>query len=116
MFIKLNLNGKIQVIVSLTMGNNKLDLIGILGEIRSSQSRKFLMLVARYLSVSHPVPITQMFQPSGLVVMSIAATRMHRSLTDFTGYYASYFIHSAFTLTATEVAVLSMLIRLIEDT
>jgi hypothetical protein len=30
-------------------------------------------------------PLNLMFQPSGFVVMSIAATRMHRSLTDFTG-------------------------------
>jgi hypothetical protein len=44
------------------------------------------------MSVSHPVPVTQMFQTPGLVVMSIAATRMHRSLTDFfneSGYCAS---------------------------
>ena len=98
------------------MENNKLDPVGILGKTRSSQSRMFLMLVARYLSVSHPVLITQMFQPSGLVVMSIAATRMHRSLTDFTGYHASYFFRSVLMLTATEVAVLSMPIRLVGGT
>ena len=41
---------------------------------------------------SHLVLAIQMFQTPALIVMSIAATRMYRSLTDFTstsGYYAS---------------------------
>ena len=43
------------------------------------------------MTVSHAVPIIQMFQAPATIVMSIAATRMHRSLTDFShsGYYAS---------------------------
>ena len=43
------------------------------------------------MSISHLFPITQMFQGPATVVMSISATRMHRSLTDFThsGYHAS---------------------------
>jgi hypothetical protein len=72
--------------------------------------------VHRYMSVSHPIPITQMFQPSGFVVMSIAATRMHRSLTDFTGYYASLLFRSVLVLTAAEVAVLLIPIRLVGHT
>ena len=41
------------------------------------------------MSVSHPVFITQIFQFPAVIVMSIAATRMHRSLTDFahSGYH-----------------------------
>jgi hypothetical protein len=43
------------------------------------------------VSVSQPVLITQMFQTPAVIAMSIAATRMHRSLTDFShsGYHTS---------------------------
>ena len=43
------------------------------------------------MSVSHIVFITQMFQTPGLIAMTIAATRMYRSLTDFNNpeYYVS---------------------------
>ena len=35
------------------------------------------------MTVSYPSPFTQMFQTPAVIAMSIAATRMHRSLTDF---------------------------------
>jgi hypothetical protein len=38
-------------------------------------------------------PLNLMFQLSGVVVMSIAATRMHRSLIDFTGNRSSFDTH-----------------------
>jgi hypothetical protein len=46
--------------------------------------------------VPHSVPIIQMFQAPALIVMSIAATRMHRSLTDFANseYNASCLLRS----------------------
>lgn len=55
--------------------------------------------------------ITQMFQTPALIVMSIGATRIHRSLTDFTdsGYYASCLSHSLLMLTAADIAVLKLL-------
>ena len=58
----------------------------------------------------HPLPIIQMFQTPALIVMTVAATRMHLSLIDFanTGYYASHFLHSALMLTAADVAVLML--------
>jgi hypothetical protein len=59
------------------------------------------------------IPITQMFQLSGVVVMSIAATRMHRSLIEFTGYYASCLFRSSVLMIITaEIAVLSIPTRL----
>ena len=61
-----------------------------------------------YMCVSHnPVLIIQMFQIPALIVMTVAATRMHLSLTDFanTGYCASHFLRSALTLSAANVAV-----------
>ena len=62
----------------------------------------------------HPAPIIQMFQTPALIVMTIAATRMHRSLTDFTysGYYASRLLCSVLLLSAVDVAVSSIPIRL----
>ncbi|KAF8261251.1 hypothetical protein EI94DRAFT_1833425 [Lactarius quietus] len=59
-FIGLNLNGKTHVISILSTENNELDLVGKSG------------------------PFDLMFQTPALVVMSIVATRMYRSLTDFT--------------------------------
>ena len=49
------------------------------------------------MCVSHPVPITQMFQSPAVIAMSITATRMHRSLTDFghSGYDTSLLLRSA---------------------
>ena len=47
-------------------------------------------------------PPVQMFQSPALIVMSIAATRMYRSLTDFynsTGLYAFRHLHSILMLT-----------------
>ena len=41
--------------------------------------------IFRYMGVSHAVLVTQMFQTPAVIAMSIAATRIHRSLTDF-GY------------------------------
>jgi hypothetical protein len=58
--------------------------------------------------VPHSVPIIQMFQAPALIVMSIAATRMHRSLTDFANseYNASCLLRSFLMLTAAAIAVL----------
>ena len=51
-----------------------------------------------------------MFQTPALVVMSIAATRMYRSLTDFTDsrYYPFCLLHDVLMLTAADVAVLRL--------
>src|ERR1700761_7204794 len=65
--------------------------------------------VSCYVCVSHhPVPITKLFQTPALIIMSIAATRMHRSLTDFTcsGYHASHLLCSVLILTAADAVVL----------
>ena len=64
----------------------------------------------RSMCVSHSVVIIQMFQTPALIVISIAATRMHRSLTDFadSGYNASCLPCSRLILTATNVAVLRL--------
>jgi hypothetical protein len=53
------------------------------------------------------IPIMQMFQTPALVVMTIGATRMHRSLVDFANseYYASYFLFFSFILTAADITV-----------
>ena len=58
----------------------------------------------RYMCVSHSTPIIQMFQTPALIVMTIAATRMHRSLTDFTysGYYASRLLSTVLPLSAAQ--------------
>ena len=55
----------------------------------------------------HSVLTIQMFQTPALIVMTVAATRMHLSLTDFanTGYDASHFLRSALMLTAADIAV-----------
>ena len=49
-----------------------------------------------------------MFQNPALIVMTIAATRMYRSLIEFSGhgYYASCVLHSVFMLTAANVSLL----------
>jgi hypothetical protein len=55
-----------------------------------------------------------MFQTPALIVMTIAATRMYRSLIEFSDhrYYASCVLHSVFMLTAADVALLSIPIGL----
>ena len=62
--------------------------------------------------VSHLAPTVQMFQIPSLIVMTIAATRMYRSLTDFTdpGYYASCLLRSVLMLTAADGAGLKILV------
>ena len=64
---------------------------------------------------SHPVPITQMFQSPAVIAMSITATRMHRSLTDFghSGYHPHPLLHFALTLTAVDDAGLRIAIQLL---
>jgi hypothetical protein len=66
--------------------------------------------VCRYICVSHPVPIPQMFQTPALIVMSIGATRIHRSLTDYTNseYYPSCLVCSVLMLTAADVEALRL--------
>ena len=51
-----------------------------------------------------------MFQVPALVLMSIVATRMYRSLTDFTnsGYYTSCLLRSVLVLTAADGAGLTL--------
>ena len=44
----------------------------------------------RYMCVSHSTPIIQMFQTPALIVMTIAATRMHRSFFFF--FFNSIFV------------------------
>ncbi|KAN0141453.1 hypothetical protein V8E53_000698 [Lactarius tabidus] len=81
-FISLNLNGKINDIASLTTENNKLDLDG---KTRSFQFRMFLLgRFAATTVVLIMFPLLQMFQIPAIIGMSICATRMYRSLTDFT--------------------------------
>jgi hypothetical protein len=55
-----------------------------------------------------------MFQTPALIVMTIAATRMYRSLSDHTdsGYCAFRFLRFVLMLTAADVAGLSIPIRL----
>jgi hypothetical protein len=55
-----------------------------------------------------------MFQTPALIVMSIAATRMYRSLTDFSDikYYAFCLLRSVLILTTAVVAGLSVRIQL----
>ena len=52
----------------------------------------------------------QMFQTPALIVMSIAATWMHRSLTDYadSGYSASCLPCSHLMLTATNIAAVRL--------
>jgi hypothetical protein len=69
------------------------------------------------MSVSNlvcPPAVLQMFQAPALIWMTIAATRMYRSLTDFpdSGYYTSRVLRHVVILTAAEVAVLLMPLRL----
>ena len=51
-----------------------------------------------------------MFQPPALIVMTIGATRMHRSLIEFyeLGYSTSYLLYSVFMLTVTNVSLFSI--------
>jgi hypothetical protein len=50
-----------------------------------------------------------MFQPLALIVMTIAATRMYRSLIEFSdlGYYTSCLLRSVLMLTEADVSLLS---------
>jgi hypothetical protein len=50
--------------------------------IRSLRHRKFLIIMSGM--VSFYLYSTQMFQPPSYITIVIAATRMHRSLVDFT--------------------------------
>ena len=60
--------------------------------------------------VSHSVPVIQMFQPPALIVMTIAATRMYRSLIEFSdlGYSTFCLLHSVLMLTVTDVSLFSI--------
>jgi hypothetical protein len=51
-----------------------------------------------------------MFQPLTLIVMTIAATRMYRSLIEFSDlrYYTSCLLRSILMLTAADVSLLSL--------
>ena len=57
----------------------------------------------------HSLSAIQMFQPLALIVMTIGATRMHRSLTEFyeLGYSTSY-LHFVLMLTVTDVSLFSI--------
>ena len=94
----MNLNCKLYFILSLATENDELYPIG---KIRSPQCRMFPDSRFCHMSVSYSAPIVlQMFQTPTLIVMTIAATRMHRSLTDFTysGYYTSRLLCSVLLL------------------
>ena len=58
----------------------------------------------------HSLSAIQMFQPLALIVMTIGATRMHRSLTEFyeLGYSTSYLLHFVLMLTVTDVSLFSI--------
>ena len=112
MFLSLNLNGKIHVIASLATENNQLDPVG---KIRSFQSRMFprsFTSIRVFLILS--VLITQMFQTPALIGMTIAATRMYRSLTDYSGsrYLAYCQSRLVIILTTAKVLALSLPISL----
>jgi hypothetical protein len=66
------------------------------------------------MRVSHSALIIQMFQIPALIVLTISATRMHRSLTNFShsGYYTYCFLRSVLMLSTTDVSVSSVPIRL----
>jgi hypothetical protein len=51
-----------------------------------------------------------MFQPPALIVMTIAATRMYRSLAEFfdLGYYTSCLLRFVLILIAADVSLLSL--------